>query len=60
MKLADRHGRKIAFVVLRESGNESRSIGGASAEHSWSIVGAYMEHTRSIYGGFGRGWHGHT
>ena len=46
--LADKHRWKIAFVVLRESDIESRSIWVASAEHRWSIVGAYTEHAGSI------------
>ena len=53
VELADKHRWKMAFVVLRESVKESRSICVASAEHRWSIRGAYREHAGSIRAVFG-------
>ena len=47
MELADKHRWKMAFVVLRESVKESRSIVGASVEHTGSMQGAY----RVVFGG---------
>ncbi len=58
VKLLDKHRSKIAFVVLRESVNGSRSIWDASAEHRWSIQGACKEHARSIQGLFRGAWGG--
>ena len=48
--LADKHRWKIAFVVLRESDIESRSIWVASLEHRWSIHGACREHIGGVWG----------
>ncbi len=53
VRLEDKQGRREAFVVLRESEIESRSICGASAEHCWSMHGAYMEHLRVFWARIG-------